>query len=143
MKVVHWCLPPSSPSVHWCLPPSSLSVQHVLYLSRLLAAWGDRLWSFLGALLMLVLQVIIGVSIHYIIIPPMSKLPVLPARQHAARGCLRSPQLSLSAAHCCLDRRLGRQVARPSKPFIICLGSVLVLMIGAVLVIYVFDCFLP
>ena len=32
-------------------------VTHVLYLSRLLAAWGDRLWSFLGALFMLVLQV--------------------------------------------------------------------------------------
>ena len=32
-------------------------VHYVLYLSRLLSAWGDRLWSFLSALFMLVLQV--------------------------------------------------------------------------------------
>ena len=51
------------------LPPSP-PVRHVLYLSRLLAAWGDRLWSFLGALFMLVLQV--PNSLHHF---PMPDLP--------------------------------------------------------------------
>ena len=39
-------------------------VHYVLYLSRLLSAWGDRLWSFLSALFMLVLQVQRGPQSH-------------------------------------------------------------------------------
>ena len=40
-----------------CYRPHLPTSPTVLYLSRLLATWGDRLWSFLGALFMLVLQV--------------------------------------------------------------------------------------
>ena len=34
-----------------------ITVHYVLYLSRLLSSWGDRLWTFLSALFMLLLQV--------------------------------------------------------------------------------------
>ena len=36
---------------------SMITVHYVLYLSRLLSSWGDRLWTFLSALFMLLLQV--------------------------------------------------------------------------------------